>query len=42
VDNPPIVNVAKSGSTIPLKFEVFKTVSGEEITDTSIVQLLKT
>jgi len=41
VDNPPIVNVAKSGSTIPLKFEVFKTVSGEEITDTSIVQLLK-
>jgi hypothetical protein len=42
VDNPPIVNVAKAGSTIPLKFEVFKTVSGEEITDTSkIVQPLK-
>jgi hypothetical protein len=42
VDNPPIVNVAKAGSTIPLKFEVFKTVSREEITDTSkIVQPLK-
>jgi hypothetical protein len=42
VDNPDIVNVAKNGSTIPLKFEVFKTVSGEEITDTSkIVQPLK-
>jgi hypothetical protein len=42
VDNPPIVNVVKNGSTIPLKFEVFKTISGEEITDTSkIVQPLK-
>jgi hypothetical protein len=42
VDNPPIVNVAKAGSTIPLKFEVFKTVSGEEIEDTNkIVQPLK-
>jgi hypothetical protein len=38
VDNPDIVNVAKAGSTIPLKFEVFKTISGEEITDTSIIQ----
>ncbi len=42
VDNPPIINVVKNGSTVPLKFEVFKTVSGEEITDTSkIVQPLK-
>jgi hypothetical protein len=43
VDNPPILNVAKAGSTIPLKFEVFKTLrSEEEITDTNkIVQPLK-
>jgi hypothetical protein len=42
VDMNGVVNVAKAGSTIPLKFEVFKTISGEEITDTSkIVQPLK-
>jgi hypothetical protein len=42
VDMNGVVNVAKAGSTIPLKFKVFKTVSGEEITDTSkIVQPLK-
>jgi hypothetical protein len=41
VDNPPIVNVAKAGSTIPLKFEVFKTLrSDEEITDTSKIKQL--
>jgi hypothetical protein len=42
VDMNGVVNVAKAGSTRPLKFEVFKTLSGEEITDTSkIVQPLK-
>ncbi len=38
VDNPPLVNVVKNGSTVPLKFEVFKTISGEELTDPSIVK----
>ncbi|MFN4336812.1 MAG: PxKF domain-containing protein [Candidatus Nitrosocaldus sp.] len=38
VDNPPVLNVVKNGSTVPLKFEVFKTISGEELTDTSIVK----
>jgi hypothetical protein len=37
VDMNGVVNVAKAGSTIPLKFEVFKTISEEEITDTSII-----
>lgn len=41
VDNPPVVNVVKNGSTVPLKFEVFKSISGEELTDTSIVTQLK-
>ena len=41
VDMNDVVNVAKAGSTIPLKFKVFKA-SGGEITDTSkIVQPLK-
>jgi hypothetical protein len=41
VDNPDTVNVAKAGSTIPLKFKVFWArgdVLMEEITDTNIIQ----
>ncbi|MEM0030339.1 MAG: PxKF domain-containing protein [Candidatus Nitrosocaldus sp.] len=38
VDNPPVINVVKNGSTVPLKFEVFKTLGGVELTDTSIVK----
>ncbi|MEM4345132.1 MAG: PxKF domain-containing protein [Candidatus Nitrosocaldus sp.] len=38
VDNPPVINVVKNGSTVPLKFEVFKTLDGVELTDTSIVK----
>jgi len=41
VDMNDVVNVAKAGSTIPLKLEVFKTLSGTELTDTSIVKPLK-
>jgi hypothetical protein len=35
VDNPPVVNIAKAGSTIPLKFEVFA--GATELTNTSVV-----
>lgn len=37
VDNPNAVNTVKAGSTVPLKFEVFKTLAGVELTETSII-----
>jgi len=33
-----IHNTMKAGQTVPLKFEIFKTVSGTELTDTSVIK----
>jgi hypothetical protein len=33
-----VVNTVKNGSTVPLKFEVFKRLAGTELTATSIVK----
>jgi hypothetical protein len=33
-----IHNTMKAGQTVPLKFEVFETLSGEELTDTSVIK----
>jgi hypothetical protein len=37
VDMNDVVNTVKNGSTVPLKFEVFKRLAGTELTNTSIV-----
>ncbi len=38
VDMGGVVNTVKNGSTVPLKFNVYKTLSGEQITDVSAIQ----
>jgi hypothetical protein len=38
VDMNGVLNTVKGGSTVPLKFEVFKTVAGTEITATSAIK----
>ncbi|MEK9735913.1 MAG: PxKF domain-containing protein, partial [Candidatus Nanopelagicales bacterium] len=38
VDMGGTVNTVKNGSTVPLKFNVYKTLSGEQITDVSAIQ----
>jgi hypothetical protein len=40
VDMGGVYNTVKNGSTVPLKFEVFRVGSDQEISDTSIVQPL--
>lgn len=36
-----IVNIAQNGKTVALKWEIFKTKAGTELTDTSVVKMLK-
>jgi hypothetical protein len=40
VDMNNVYNIARNGSTVPLKFEIFAQLSNAEITDTSSVEIL--
>jgi hypothetical protein len=42
VDMGGVVNTVKGGSTVPLKFELFQSISGTELTDTSGITLTAT
>ena len=42
VDMGSVVNTVKGGSTVPLKFELFQSISGTEVTDTSGIKLTAT